>query len=159
MTNACPSNDPYDTECLKAAVEGAALTSEQNKLAEDFCTPCATSIGQTVSQCLATFWGLADGGTVVGTGGVWLQASDAILARIDSTCVPALSGGSATACGDFQGCGSELYSAATTFPTPAACTSWTRGRRRRGLRRRVTTPDATAAASPHHALQRRHDGY
>lgn len=110
----CPSNDPFISTCVASIA--SVTTAAQTKLASDFCGACAATNGQTVSACTAAFWGLdTDAGIPPGPGAVDLQYSDAIVDRIDSTCLTG-----ATACGTFQTCAQSVVTSMTPA-APSAC--------------------------------------
>ena len=120
----CPSGDPFATSCFQSL--DSLTTPAQSQLAADYCTSCAAPLGQTVANCTAAFWGLGDAGSVPGAGAEFLEYSDAIVQKIESTCVPTIKGGTQEACFSFIACEGSVTESA--FPSaPAACTSTSAG--------------------------------
>jgi hypothetical protein len=111
----CPYGDPYLTPCFQTAI--STLTPAQQQLAATYCAACP-GVGQTVSACEATFWGLPDSG-VPGPGGQALQYSDAVVQRIQSDCASQLDAGLA-ACLTFGVCEATTI-AQMLPPAPAGC--------------------------------------
>jgi hypothetical protein len=130
--NAIPCGDAGSSPntCFQTVVSNGTSpvtpTAAQAKLAQDYCATCAASNGgQTVADCVATFYTttIGDSGVAVGAGpGSGLQTlNDSVATSVDTKCVPALGDGGIVACAaTFRVCEGETYLAALPAP-PAAC--------------------------------------
>ena len=122
VLSACQYGDPFDSPCVLNAAAVRPFSDAQTKLANDYCAACAATDGQTTSACVTTFWGLdQDAGVGGGPGAIAFPSSDAVVARIEATCLGLTADAGASVCSAFGACAFRVVTEAAPA-TPTACT-------------------------------------
>jgi hypothetical protein len=121
---ACDSvGQAASSACIQGKTLASAPSAAAEKLAQDYCTPCAGLL--SISACVSGFYSSSvdGGGALGGVGDSLLELNDATLEKVDSTCIPPLAAdaGLASCTFGFDECEYAIVQA--SIPAQPSCST------------------------------------